>query len=622
LRLALLAVLVFSSAVGAVAGQATLVLGEGLQEPFGVDFDAEGRTYIVEAGSHRITVLDPSGKRTVLAGNGEKGAGGDGGPAAQAQLNAPHHLLIGPDGHLYVADTANNCVRRIDLETGVITRVAGTGEKAYAGDGGPGADAQFSGIYAIAFHKNRLYMCDLGNRRIRVMDLGTGIVQTVAGNGEKGVPKDGEDARTQPLFDPRAVAVDDRGNVYILERNGHALRVVDTSGKIRTVAGNGEPGFSGDGGPAHSAQMRGPKHISIDDNGDVLIADTENHVIRRYSPRDGTIHRVAGSGARGAAGVDGPAEKCELNRPHGARVHPRTRAIYVSDSDNHRVLRVERPRDAYRDYVDGVLAYADRCRLRAQWDLALQAIDGALAAARQERDRVSEARLRVAALEHWNSKAFADQANGVARSRTALTEAMAAVGNDAPADVRARLADARGMQTYMGAFDKRGTFDDALPLFEEARALREGLPGQPELAESWFHVGLVHQQSNRYDAARPAFTQALRLAEASGDPVAIAYAERHLGFLDWEGKDRVSAETRLRRSLQLREQAGHTLGIAYASITLAEFLMEDPAASPQEMRALLDRALVMADAANLKNARTAAREALAKLAKSSGGSAR
>jgi streptogramin lyase len=324
-------------------GRAVLVLGEHVKEPFAVAFDRAGRTYIAEMGGHRVSVLQPNGAVSVLAGTGEAGLAGDGGPAAKAQLNSPHHLVIGPDEHLYIADTFNNVVRRIDLRTGIITRVAGKGgPKAYSGDGGPAIAAEFGGVFAIAFHDRALYICDLDSHRIRVVDPKTGIVTTVAGNGEKGVPKDGEDARTQPLVDPRAVAIDSKGLIYILERNGHALRVVDRAGKIRTVAGTGEAGFSGDGGPALSAQMRGPKHISIDDDDSVLITDTENHVIRRYSPKDGTIARVMGTGTMGAAGVDGPALQCELNRPHGAQVHPRTHALFISDSENHRVLRIDR----------------------------------------------------------------------------------------------------------------------------------------------------------------------------------------------------------------------------------------------------------------------------------------
>jgi DNA-binding beta-propeller fold protein YncE len=326
----------------AAAARAVLVIGTGLNEPFGVDFDSAGNTYIVEMGGNRVSVLDRGGKLRVLAGTGEKGFAGDDGPATKALFNGPHHLLFGPDGHLYVADTFNNTVRKIDVKTGVVTRVAGTGQKGFSGDGGPARDAQFGGVYSIAFRGRVLYVCDLDNRRIRAVDLATGIVTTVAGNGQKGIPADGEDARSQPLVDPRAIAIDARGTLYVCERGGHALRAVDSSGRIRTVAGTGEAGFSGDGGPAREARLNGPKHIAVDADGAVLIADTENHVVRRYSPKDGTIRRVAGTGTMGAGGVNGPPDRCELNRPHGAAIQPRTGVIYISDSENHRVLRLEK----------------------------------------------------------------------------------------------------------------------------------------------------------------------------------------------------------------------------------------------------------------------------------------
>ena len=325
--------------LSADGSRATLVVGEELNEPFSVDFDESGRMYIVEMGGHRVSVLEPGGTLRVVAGTGEQGLAGDEGDAAKAQFNGPHHLLFGPDGWLYVADTFNNVVRRLDPRTGIVKRVAGTGEKAFGGDGGPAVDAQFSGVFSIAFHNGALYICDLGNRRVRRVNLQTGIVSTVAGNGDKGIPLDGAKALTQPLVDPRAIAFDTSGNLYICERAGHALRVVDPEGRIRTVAGTGEAGFSGDGGPARQAQLNGPKHISIDRDGSVLITDTENHVIRRYSPRDGTITRVAGSGVGGGEGLGGAALEVQLDRPHGAVRHGG--AIYISDSENHRVVKVE-----------------------------------------------------------------------------------------------------------------------------------------------------------------------------------------------------------------------------------------------------------------------------------------
>ena len=326
----------------ASSGRTVLVADKGLDEPFGVAFDDADNVYVVEMGGNRVSVVDPKGKRRVLAGTGEKGFSGDGGPAAAARFSGPHHLMMGPDKQLYVADTGNNCIRRIDLATGIVTRVAGTGEKGFAGDGGPALAAQFGSIFAIAFRGNLLYACDLDSRRVRTIDLVTGVVSTVAGNGEKGVPHDGGDALREPLVDPRAIAVDSRGNLYICERKGNALRLVTPDGKIRTVAGTGEEGATGDGGPARAARFRGPKHISVDAADRVLVTDTENHVIRVYSPADGTIRRLAGTGEMGAAGLGGPPEACALNRPHGAVAHPRTGQVYISDSENHRVIRIEK----------------------------------------------------------------------------------------------------------------------------------------------------------------------------------------------------------------------------------------------------------------------------------------
>ncbi len=334
--------MLLAAAIAPSAERTVLVAGEGLNEPFAVDFDSEGNTYIAEMGGQRVSILDGSGKLRVFAGTGERGMAGDGGPATRALFNGPHHLLVGPDGALYVADTWNHGVRRIDLKTGLIRRVAGLGEPGFGGDGGSALDARFGHVFNIAFRGNVLHLCDLDNRRIRAVDLDTGIVTTVAGNGQRGVPVDGEDARAQPLVDARAIAFDSRGRLYIAERGGHALRVVDPGGRIRTVAGTGEAGFSGDDGPARAARLNGPKHVFVDADDSVLITDTENHVIRRYSPADGTIRRVAGTGVAGAGGLGGPARSLELNRPHGAQVHPKTGALYISDSENHRVVRVEK----------------------------------------------------------------------------------------------------------------------------------------------------------------------------------------------------------------------------------------------------------------------------------------
>jgi DNA-binding beta-propeller fold protein YncE len=308
--------------------------------PFGVDFDHAGNAYLVELAGERALKVDTKGIFTILAGTGKKGDSGDGGPARDATFNGMHSLAVTPDGTVYLADTWNYRIRKIDPKTGVISAFAGTGKKAYGGDGGPARDAHFTGVFCIAFNfdHSKLYVTDLDNRRIRVIDMKTGIVDLVAGNGKAGIPADGADAKTAPLVDPRACCVDRKGNVYILERGGHALRVVDPQGKIRTVAGTGKPGNTGDGGDARKATLNGPKHLCVDLDDNVIVADTANHVIRKYTPADGRIVRIAGTGKKGDSGQGGEPLAVPFNEPHGVTV-TRDGTLYLVDSFNHRVFR-------------------------------------------------------------------------------------------------------------------------------------------------------------------------------------------------------------------------------------------------------------------------------------------
>ncbi len=302
-----------------------------LVEPFGVAFDRGGALYICEYKGEKITRLDDSGTTSRLAGTGAASYSGDGGPANQAALRDPHGLVIGPGEVMYIADTLNHRVRKVDLKTGVISTIAGTGEAGFSGYGGPSTKATFSGVLGIALGPagDRLYVADLSNRRIRMIALKTGIVSSIAGNGTDAVPSDGAAAAGSPLQDPRAVAVDSQGNVYILERRGNALRVVDRKGRIRTLI---KPG-------SITPDMNGPKHLCVDLRDNVIIADAENHLIRKYSPRDGTTVAIAGTGQKGDRVEPGDPLKTQLNRPHGVFVD-KSGDLYITDSYNHRILKI------------------------------------------------------------------------------------------------------------------------------------------------------------------------------------------------------------------------------------------------------------------------------------------
>lgn len=305
-----------------------------LKEPFGTAFDPGGNIWIVEMISgNRLLKVGSDGVLTHVAGQLKPGYSGDGGPALEAQFNGPHNLAVLPDGNVLIGDTWNGVVRRFDVKSGKVSTVKGWAA--------PEGKARGSGPYCITlgFDGGTLYIADL--TRVHALNLATGENKVMAGNGKKGRPNDGDLATAAPLSDPRAVAPDRQGNLYILERGGNALRVVGRDGRIKTVVNaSGKKGGEGDGGPALEATMNGPKHLCMDRDDSVIIADAESHLVRRYVPATGRIERIAGTGRQGAAGVGGDPLQCQLARPHGVVVHPKTGDIFITDSYNNRVLKI------------------------------------------------------------------------------------------------------------------------------------------------------------------------------------------------------------------------------------------------------------------------------------------
>lgn len=335
------------------AAQVEVVVGEpatvAVSEPFSVDFDKEGRLYGVEfTKSNRIFRLS-NGRLDFIAGrqhNAERekrpeGAEVHDGPDPLAAVfNGMHDIQIAADGGAIVADSFHHRVRRLDLAGGGVTTLVGTGEKGFGGDGGPAAAGRFhiTMTAVLSPDRRRLHIADIGNHRVREIDLASGMLRTVAGDGRRGLPEDGAAALETPMGDARAAVEAADGTLYVLLRGGNALVAVK-DGKARTVVNrSGEKGYGGDGGPAIEAKMNGPKYVAMDPQGRVLVADAENHCIRRYDPANGRIELLAGTPPKAGADIGPTLRETGLRRPHGVRVGP-DGWLYVCDTYNNRVLR-------------------------------------------------------------------------------------------------------------------------------------------------------------------------------------------------------------------------------------------------------------------------------------------
>jgi sugar lactone lactonase YvrE len=301
------------------AGKLELFVGNSpeLAMPFGIDFLADGTLVVADFAKSNIVLVDKTGKARILAGAGKKGS--KDGKGTEALFNGPHNAVVRQDGKIVVGDSFNHLIKLVDPVDGTTTPAA----------------ARYNDTYHVALKGADLLVADLGNRRIRLMG---DMVSTVAGNGMRGAPKDGAKATEAPLVDPRACAADDKGNLYILERGGNALRVVDAKGVIRTVVGSGKAGPVTEG-PGTECTLNSPKFLWVEKDGNVLIADSSNHAIRRYHPATGMVKTVAGTGKAGKGEPGGDPLATALKHPHGVAVDIRG-TLYISDSENGRILKL------------------------------------------------------------------------------------------------------------------------------------------------------------------------------------------------------------------------------------------------------------------------------------------
>ena len=312
---------------------------EQVNNPYGVIVRG-GQMYFCDLDNQRIRRFDMKTRRTVsLAGNGQRAYTGDGGPATEGALNMPHEIAFDKQGNMYIAERDSHVVRKV-ASNGVISTLAGTGMAGFSGDGGPAAQAQLRQPHSIAIGPDgNLLICDIGNHRIRRVTLSTGMIETYAGTGERLPTPDGAAIKGTPLNGPRTMVLDRDNTIYLALREGNQIyRINPKGGTLHHLAGTGTQGYTGDGGPARQATLSGPKGLALQGR-NLYIADTESHTIRRIDLNTGTITTVLGTGVRG----DGPETdplQCKLSRPHGVFADT-DGTLYVTDSEAHRIRVVK-----------------------------------------------------------------------------------------------------------------------------------------------------------------------------------------------------------------------------------------------------------------------------------------
>jgi sugar lactone lactonase YvrE len=316
-------------------GQTQIVL------PSAIVFDTQGNLYFAETGNHVVRRFSTAGVITTVAGTGVQGFGGDGGAATEAELDSPGGLAMDAGGDLFIADSHNHRVREV-AATGTITTIAGTGAAGFSGDGGAATAARLDLPTALAVDPaGNVYVADTDNQRVRRIAAGTGVITTVAGDGVEGFAGEGGLATAASIDSPNGLAVDTAGNLYIADtHNGRVREVSAATGIISTVAGAGAvQAFGGDGGAATAAGLALPRGLTIDAAGNIFVADSANHRVRRISAA-GTITTVAGQGTEAFAGDGAPAVAASLDSPRAVAISP-AGLLTLADSDNQRIRQLD-----------------------------------------------------------------------------------------------------------------------------------------------------------------------------------------------------------------------------------------------------------------------------------------
>jgi trimeric autotransporter adhesin len=324
---------------GRFSGDGGAAAAASLSDPFGVAIDTAGNLYIADTSNHRIRRVNTFGKITTVAGNGIGTFSGDGGPATRASLNTPIGVAVDGAGNLYIADAFNNRIRKVNT-AGVITTVAGNGDCRFSGDDGAAVSASLCAPFGVAVDApGNVYIADTSNHRIRKVDT-SGIITTIAGHVKESFSGDGGSATKAGLNFPTGVTVDTAHNLFITDQSNHRIRKVSNAGVVTTVAGNGHDGFSGDNQAATMGSLNLPIAAAVDQVGNLYIGDTLNHRIRKVT-KAGIIVTVAGNGIGGFSGDGGPASKASLNSPSGLAVDLNGN-LYIADTDNNRIRKLNK----------------------------------------------------------------------------------------------------------------------------------------------------------------------------------------------------------------------------------------------------------------------------------------